>query len=88
MTQVVTYYARGIYEQFGPAESDQAIEEFMRRGPFDIVLLPDEHGTLHGRADLLRHAAGLGYAPVDDQPFSDSLRKMVVLARRHTSSKN
>ena len=51
----------------------------MRQGSFDLVLLPDNHETLHGHSGLLRSAAGLGYGPLDGKPFSDRLRNMVVL---------
>src|SRR5208337_3319608 len=82
VAQVVTYYAGGHYQQFAPTDNDGAIEELMRQGPFDIVLLPDQRETLHV-PDLLQYAASLGYGPIADGRFSDKLRKMVVLVRRN-----
>jgi hypothetical protein len=88
VTQVVTYYARGRYVLFAQNDNDQAIETLLRQRPFDIVLLPDQQEPLPGRADLLRHAAAMGYGPIDGRRFSDQLRKMVVLARRNSGPKN
>jgi hypothetical protein len=88
VTQVVTYYAQGRYQQFAPNDNDRAIEDLIRQGPFDIVLLPGQHETLHGQSDLLRYAASLGYGPIDDGQFSDKLRKMVVLVRRNSAGRS
>ena len=81
VTPVVAYYARGHCEVFDQHDDDRVIEDLIRQGSFDIVLLPDNRGLLHGRSDLLRHAAGLGYGPIDDRQLADGLRNMVVLVR-------
>ncbi len=88
VTQVVSYYARGWYVGFAQNANDRANEEHMQRGAFDIILLPDDYGTSHGHADLLQYAAGLGYGPLDRQPFSGKLRNLVVLVRRNSIAKN
>jgi hypothetical protein len=85
---VVSYYAQARFVLFDPDANDRAIEEIVEQGSYSVVLLPDDHESLHGRRVLLRHLAGLGYTPVDDQPFSGKLRKMAVLARRKAIAKN
>ncbi len=87
-TQVVTYYARGQYQQFTQHDNERTIEDLMGHAPFDIILLPDDHEALHSQSELLRHAVGLGYRPLDDQPFLGKIRDMAVLVRRHSSSKD
>ena len=82
VTQVVAYYACGRYELLDPKENDGNLDDLLRQGPFDVVLLPDKRETLPGDADLLRRMTALGYAPIDDQSFSDRLRNMLVLVRR------
>jgi len=86
VAQVLTYYAGGHYRQFATNDDDCAIEDLMRQGPFDIVLLPEQHETSRV-SDLLRYAAGLGYGPIDNGRFSDKLRKMVVLVRRNSAGR-
>jgi hypothetical protein len=88
VTQVVTYYAQGWYEGFAQNENERNIEDLMRRVPFDIILLTDDHEPLPGQSALLQCAAGLGYRPLDDKPFSSTLRNMVVLTRRNPGAKD
>jgi hypothetical protein len=82
VTQVAAYYSGGPFELFDLHGSDKLVENLMRHGSFDVVLVLDKPETPNGHADLLQHVADLGYAPIDDQPFSAKLRNVLVLARR------
>ena len=82
VTQVVAYYNGGPFELFDLHGSDKLVEYLMRQGSLNVVLVLDRPETANGRAELLQHAAGLGYASIDDQPFSAKLRNVLVLARR------
>ena len=82
VTQVVSYYSHGHCTLLDPHVNDQVIENLLRQDPFNVVLLLDDPKISPGHSVLLRHAADLGYRPLDAEPFSDKLRNMIVLVRR------